>query len=161
VLKHELEPDDPQLVAAKAGVYVLSDVHAVVVSPAHRAAAPTLSPTHEPGPTGSLEELDARLEQTPNVAAYRNPGDWPGCCGHLTTLIAVNPDRAELTTLEHAAGSLNNLWWPLLEGPNPELCDITWNAELAEIRKGGRVSEGVHVFHCQVCGALYGEYSNT
>ena len=159
--EHEFEPEDPQLLAAKDGVYALQDVHGFIVSAEHQTTTLKMPPTGEPGPTGTIAEINELLSRTPDVAAYLNPGHWPVCCQHLSTLIAVNPDQAELGTLENEAGSLDDLWWPGFAAPDPQTCDITWNAELKAIRKGKRVSEGLHVFHCQTCGSLYGEYSHT
>lgn len=100
----------------------------------------------------SLEEAEARLEQTPAVLAQWNPISWPVCCDHLATLVLADPDRDDLRAWEERCGRLDRA----VEEP-----EYGWAEDLAAIRAGREPENGVNVFCCPVCHRVSGYHSHT
>lgn len=133
---------------------VLTDVFPYEVSEAEHAAAPRSTLSIAPVAEGDEAAWDDAVDRSPDVLACWNPMPWPVCCRRLTTVVGVNPTRAALARLEAAAGPLDKA---LLE--DDPSCG--WSDELANIRRGEDPENGVNLFQCSGCGAMYGVYSHT
>lgn len=132
----------------------LLDVAATTVPADVHDRAPRITRPGDDIPTGTLAEHQERLDATPRVGAWWNPAPWPVCCGRLARIVLANPTGVELSTWERDAGPLDDA---VLTPEHRE----SWASELSGLRDGGCVENGVNVFHCSACGALYGVYSHT
>lgn len=132
----------------------LLDAETYVVSATERAAAPVVAFPRPPAVPRDVDPTvgDRLLRQTPEIGAFFRAARWPVCCQSMTVLRLVQPTTAELVGFERAGS-------PLDAAVVPPAHREGWALELGSIRAGGRAVNGVNVFHCAVCGRVYGVYS--
>jgi hypothetical protein len=86
---------------------------------------------------------------------------WPVCCERLTTLVMDQGGGMALEQLEAAAGPLDDALTDAARGyhqDGPKAARVDWAKALDGVRSGRHGGDGLVVFHCRVCGRLYGSW---